>query len=92
MFVIPSERQRSRGIAAILVAGLLAEDASRDSGIQNGGVDRMSGMSSMLRIHPERPSSSPNQLNENGMAFRDVSLPSGSSLFHSGSLRDGVSR
>jgi hypothetical protein len=32
----------------------MEDDASRDSGIQNGGVDHMSGMSSILRIHPER--------------------------------------
>jgi len=33
----------------------------RSSGIQNGGVDRMSGMSSMLRIALYRDASSPNK-------------------------------
>jgi hypothetical protein len=37
----------------------------------------MSGMSSILGIHPPTQDSSPNELNERGTACRDSSVPSG---------------
>jgi len=88
---LPRGAQATKGgIAIVRIESSCGRLYHRDSGIQNGGVIRMSGMSSMLGIPLYREASVRNEPNERGGRPLGTLRPEKLFLLSFSSLREGA--